>query len=72
GALQVYAIAKGVARSPLSTTVASHVGNLKRDLGRAGKGGKKKSTPPHAPLPVPVPTAPTMEVNGGLTADEQA
>lgn len=75
GALQVYAVAKGIARAPQSTTVASHVSNLKRDLGRAGKGGRKKGTPtpaPAPPTPVPVPTIPTMEASGGLSAEEQA
>ncbi|HSY47375.1 MAG TPA: hypothetical protein VLC46_01050 [Thermoanaerobaculia bacterium] len=71
GALQVYSVAKGVARSPLSTTVAAHVGNLKRDLGRAGKGGKKKSTPapaPSTPAPTPVPAVPKPAVSGGPIA----
>jgi len=77
GALQIYAIAKGVARNPLSTTVASHVGNLRRDLGKAGKARRKKATPAPGtpaptPAPAPVPAIPTMEVIGGLTADEQA
>jgi len=75
GALQVYAVAKGVARNPLSTTVASHVSNLRRDLGKAGKGGKKKSTPvpaPGTPAPAPVPAIPMESVIGGLTAEEQA
>jgi hypothetical protein len=34
-ALQIYAIAKGVARDPDASTAASIVQNLKRDLGRA-------------------------------------
>jgi hypothetical protein len=82
GALEVYAIAKRVALNPLSTTVASHVGNLKRDLGRRGGVKKKHQTPaPGAPTPVPVPatpapfpvsTIPMESVIGGLTADEQA
>jgi hypothetical protein len=84
GALEVYAIAKRVALNPLSTTVASHVRNLKRDLGKAGKGGPKKVTPtsgtpapapipaPGTHAPVPVPTIPIPAVIGGLTADEQA
>ncbi len=58
GALEVYAIAKRVALNPLSTTVASHVGNLRRDLGKAGKGGRKKVTPtPGTPVPVPTPVS---------------
>jgi hypothetical protein len=80
GALEVYAIAKRVALNPLSTTVASHVGNLKRDLGRRGprKGTKRApGTPTPAPAPgthapVPVPTLPVPAVIGGLTGDEQA
>jgi hypothetical protein len=54
GALRMYAIAKEAARDPQSTTVAAHVGNLKRDLGRTGV-GKKKGTPnppPSTPAPV--------------------
>ncbi|HXH39310.1 MAG TPA: hypothetical protein VNN08_11835 [Thermoanaerobaculia bacterium] len=88
GALEVYAIAKRVALNPLSTTVASHVSNLKRDLGR--RGGAKKKPAPGTPTPVPVPgtpvpasapgthapaplpTLPIPAVIGGLTADEQA
>jgi hypothetical protein len=70
GALQVYAVAKGVARVPQNTSVAAHVSNLKRDLGRAGRIGRKKVTP--TPTPVPVPAAPKPTVIGGLTADEQA
>lgn len=35
--LQVYDIAKGVARDPNSATVASLVANMKRDLGRRGR-----------------------------------
>jgi hypothetical protein len=86
GALEVYAIAKRVARNPLSTTVSSHVGNLKRDLGRRPKKGSKPApgtptpvTVPSNPVPAPAPATPvplrvsTMEsVIGGLTADEQA
>jgi hypothetical protein len=35
--LQVYDIAKGVARDPSSATVAALVANMKRDLGRRGR-----------------------------------
>ncbi len=54
GALQIYVIAKSVARNPLSTTTAAYVANLKRDLGRTGIGRKKKET-------IPASTAPTTE-----------
>jgi hypothetical protein len=67
GALEVYAIAQRVALNPLSTTVASHVSNLKRDL---GKRGRKKAAP--TPAPAPVPAIPTMAVSGGLGAEVQA
>jgi hypothetical protein len=36
-ALQIYSIAKGVARDPGSAAVASLVANMKRDLGRRGR-----------------------------------
>lgn len=36
-ALQIYVIAKGIARDPNSATVASLVQNMKRDLGRRGR-----------------------------------
>ena len=82
GALEVYAIAKRVALNPLSTTVASHVGNLKRDLGRRGGAKKKQRTPaPGSPVPAPAPgtsvplpvsSIPVPAVIGGLTAEEQA
>jgi hypothetical protein len=77
GALEVYAIAKRVALNPLSTTVASHVSNLRRDLGRVGKGGRKATqtpgTPAPAPIPAPsvpapVPAVPKPAVSGGPIA----
>jgi hypothetical protein len=68
GALQVYAVAKGVARVPQNTAVASHVGNLKRDLGKARGTNRKKVTP----TPDPVPTAPKPAAIGGLGAEKQA
>jgi hypothetical protein len=76
GALDVYAIAKRVALNPLSTTVSSHVSNLKRDL---GKRGRKKATPtpgtpvpaptpaPGTPTPAPVPTVPKPAVSGAVS-----
>ena len=48
-ALQVYWIAKGIARSPEGAAVAAHVANMKRDLGRRG--------PKPSPKPGPVTTA---------------
>ena len=48
-ALRVYGIAKQVARDPKSTFLSAHVDFLKRDLGRAGKAGRKKAT--STPLP---------------------
>jgi len=73
GALEVYAIAKRVALNPLSTTVASHVGNLKRDLGRRGGVRKKRQTPaPGTPTPLPVSPIATELVIGGFTAEQQA
>jgi hypothetical protein len=55
--LQIYAIAKGVARDPSSAAVLAHISNLKRDLGRA----RPKSRVP-APSPTPSPAAPQHEV----------
>ncbi len=80
GALEVYAIAKRVALNPLSTTVASHVGNLKRDLGRRGPKKGTKPVPgtpvpvpaPGTPAPLPISTIPMEAVIGGLTVEEQA
>ena len=60
-ALQVYAIIKGMARDPESTMLSAHVDYLKRDLGRAGKGGRKKDTPAPAPTtPVPSTGGPSV------------
>ncbi len=52
-ALQIYSIAKGIARDPGSAAVVSLVANLKRDLGRRGraKGGVVAAN--HAPGPLP-------------------
>jgi len=47
-ALQIYSIAKGVARDPGSADAASHVANLKRDLGRRGRAKGSTVTPPPA------------------------
>jgi hypothetical protein len=58
-ALQVYSIAKGIARDPGAAAVASLVSNLKRDLGRRGrpKGSVAAAKPAPAPAPSPVTTA---------------
>jgi hypothetical protein len=53
-ALQAYVLVKGLARNPDATLAASHAGNLRRDLRRAGQ-GKKKPAPKPAPAPTPVP-----------------
>jgi hypothetical protein len=52
-ALQIYDIAKGIARDPGAAAVHSHVANLKRDLGRRGRpkgslAAAKQSAPPFA------------------------
>jgi hypothetical protein len=52
-ALQIYSIAKGVARDPGAAAVASLVSNLKRDLGRRGRAKGStlaaKTAPPAQP-----------------------
>ncbi len=58
-ALQIYDIAKGVARDPGSAAVASLVANMKRDLGRAGR----RKTPDVSAPPTAVTTAPPAEVS---------
>jgi len=54
-ALQIYSIAKGIARDPGAAAVASHVHNLKRDLGRRGPA---KGSAAAAPKPAPQPAGP--------------
>ena len=51
-ALQIYSIAKGVARDPGAAAVASLVSNLKRDLGRRGR-AKGSAAPAAKPAPQP-------------------
>jgi hypothetical protein len=58
-ALQIYSIAKGVARDPGAAAVASLVSNLKRDLGRRGRA--KGSTTTVKPI---APVVPTLPVTG--------
>ncbi|HEX2062670.1 MAG TPA: hypothetical protein VHK90_18155 [Thermoanaerobaculia bacterium] len=72
-ALQIYDIAKGLARDPNSATVASLVANMKRDLGRRGR----PKTPPAlrkvAPAPgIGVPTPRLLPGNEpeGWTRDD--
>src|ERR1051326_1442184 len=62
-ALQIYSIAKGIARDPGAAAVASLVHNLKRDLGRRGRAkGSGAATAKPAPQP-PAPVTPLpMEV----------
>ena len=50
--LQMYAIAKGVARKAGNAKVGLHVQNMKRDLGKKGR-GKVKAKAPNTPAPVP-------------------
>lgn len=58
-ALQIYDIAKGVARDPGSAAVASLVANMKRDLGRRGRRKAPTVTPPPlTPSSASVPAAP--------------
>lgn len=58
-ALQIYSIAKGIARDPGAAAVASLVSNLKRDLGRRGrpKGSAATAAKPGPLPPTPVTTA---------------
>ena len=52
-ALQTYDIAKALARDPRNTDLVTHIGNLKRDLGR--KGPRKKRAPAKARTAVEAP-----------------
>jgi len=61
--LQAYVLVKGLARNPVGTVAASHAGNLRRDLGRSGKGKKKT-----APKPAPAPTVPPGATTTGSPA----
>jgi len=54
--LQMYAIAKGVARDPRGAAVALHVVNLKRNLGRSGR-PKPKALTPAPPFVGPAPNS---------------
>lgn len=64
-ALESYQVIKGLARNAAGTLAASHAGNLRRDLGRAGR-RKKKQPPQPTPIPpasTPVPPASTGSIN---------
>jgi phosphoenolpyruvate carboxylase len=50
--LQMYAIAKGIARDPNTPEVGAHVANMRRDLAR------KKPVRPKTPEPAPAPPSP--------------
>jgi hypothetical protein len=58
--LQMYAIAKGVARKAGNAHVGLHVQNMKRDLGKKGRGKGKATAPAPAPdtNPAPAPQQP--------------
>jgi hypothetical protein len=47
--LQIYDVAKGLARDPGSADMAAHVGNMKRDLGRRGRPKKKPAAGMESP-----------------------
>jgi len=72
--LQVYDIAKGVARDPNSATVASLVANMKRDLGRRGRPKTPVALRKTAPAPgigVPTPRLlPPNEPEGWVPRDD--
>src|SRR5689334_22584526 len=62
-ALQIYSIAKGIARDPGAAAVASLVSNLKRDLGRRGRPKGSVST---TAKPSPGPIVTTAQQEGPL------
>lgn len=64
GALQTYAIAKGLARDKSSAHIGVHVANLKRDLGRRGR---PKASTKAAKLPPPILPLPKAFKEGGVT-----
>ena len=70
-ALQAYQLLKGLARNPAGTLAASHAGNLRRDLGRAGR-GRKKLAPKPAPSSTPVPPVFAAPAEGPVTPVNQA
>ncbi|HKS25118.1 MAG TPA: hypothetical protein VJZ76_20150 [Thermoanaerobaculia bacterium] len=63
--LQAYAIAKALARDVNSASVAAHVANMKRDLGRRGR--PKGSTTKAVKLPPPFLPLPNAIKEGGMT-----
>lgn len=62
-ALQIYDIAKGLARDPGSAALESFLNNLQRDLGHRGK-PKRKAAPARKPAPAPTGAPPNPQ--GGL------
>jgi len=58
--LQMFAIAKGVARDPSSANVAAHVENMKRDLKRPRRKTKKVDKTPAVETPAPDPVKPPV------------
>ena len=62
-ALQIYSIAKGIARDPGAAAVASLVANLKRDLGRRGR-PKGSVTTAAKPATQPGPIVTTAQQEG--------
>lgn len=70
-ALQAYVLVKGLARNPAGTLAAAHAGNLRRDLGRAGR-AKRKTAPKPAPAPTPVPPLFAAAIGEPDTSADQA
>jgi len=60
--LQIYDIAKGMARDPGGAAIGVHVGNLKRDLGRRGR--PRLKTPPAQQTPAPTTPASPAAAGG--------
>ena len=63
--LQIYSIAKGLARDPNSANVAALVANLKRDLGRRGRPKGSVTAAKTPPVVVPVAAVPETTDNSG-------
>jgi hypothetical protein len=63
-ALQIYDVAKGLSRDPGSADMASHVANLKRDLGRRGRPKLKKAPAPTTSTETPATAGAVAEPRG--------